>query len=130
MGMEKPGWRADLLEVGREVMILEGNKYHRGVVVDVVGAVRRFPPIHGTSSQHGRSVGCERKGGDGVRKLEVVPIDGEANVLLATGHVRVVRWVEHGRERNCHEKILRVQREEEKKKKKRATKKRGGDSNI
>ena len=99
MGMEKARWRADLPKVGWKFVILEGNRYRPGVVVNVVRAVRRFLLVERASSQHSRSIGRGRKGGQEVRKSEVVGIKGEMDVLQDAGHVRVVCRVEHGRMR-------------------------------
>ena len=124
MGMEKSRWRADLLEVPWKFVILEGNKYHRGGVANVVGVVHRFSLVDRANSQHGRIVGSERRGGQGVWESEVVRIECKVYVLHAAGHVRVVRWVEHGLKRNCHETagVQHVDMKEEKKKRKRAAK--------
>ena len=96
MGMEKAGWRANLPKVGWKLVILEENKRHRGVVVNVFRAGRPFLLVERASSQPGRSMSSGRKGGEGVWKSEVIGIECKVYVLLATVHVRVVRWVQMG----------------------------------
>ena len=73
MGMEQMRWRAHLVKVGRELMILKLVKYDWGVDGNIVVVVHHFPLVHRANCWN---LGSGRKGGYGAWKGEIVWIEG------------------------------------------------------